>query len=512
MYNGQYAPQQGQTPAPGQYTPPQPQFESPSHFPSQDPTQQYANPYGTPTPAPQDPAGHFQRHEPQYAPTPNPYGPNPLQPQAPQALSGQGGYGQPPQFHQQPAQPQVQTPPLSAAQPSYPSGVGQAAHGRLGPDPHAQVPAWDQAAPQQAQPQLSNLSAGSQQAPGLPRQQSLPQGSPLSQSTLQQSSFNVTTAAPTSSTSPEPTHAKPQQQPSASLPDLARRVSPPIQQQPTTAGYAQPLNSYQPAGPTSQPQQQPEQEHAQPLPQQQTIPRRESSAVAPEPSIISGPPPYPWDPSKKYADPGADAWAQYYAKGGKDPAGQVYFIPSTLPASALSPADAPAPSAQPYGRISEEAQLSQREQKAATGSPQRQGSPVTSAVPGAVHRHSSYSATSSRPQSIATTNLMRKSSYGAQTHSSPGAAGGAPLPTAQYSPISAAQFGAQQPQPSYGEPNYAGRMRPLSSVQSAQHPPFAQYMQPGSPEPGHAGTVGLTQNVGALSLSDGQRQEGEGLV
>jgi hypothetical protein len=102
--------------------------------------------------------------------------------------------------------------------------------------------------------------------------------------------------------------------------------------------------------------------------------------------------------------------------------------------------------------------------------------------------------------------LMRKSSYGAQPQSLPGLAGGA---VAQYSPTSAAQFSTQQSQPAYGEPNYAGRIRPLSAVQSAQHPPFAQYMQPGSPEPG---TVGLAQGAGALSLNAGQRQEGEGLV
>jgi len=107
---------------------------------------------------------------------------------------------------------------------------------------------------------------------------------------------------------------------------------------------------------------------------------------------------------------------------------------------------------------------------------------------------------------------MRKSSYVAQPQSPSGAAGIAPLTAAQYAPASGVPFAAQQPQPSFGEPNYAGRMRALSSVQSPQHPPFARYMQPGSPEPGHTGAVGVTQGLTALSLNGGPSQEGGGLV
>ncbi|KAK0225810.1 hypothetical protein IW262DRAFT_1267260 [Armillaria fumosa] len=36
--------------------------------------------------------------------------------------------------------------------------------------------------------------------------------------------------------------------------------------------------------------------------------------------------PYDYDPTTTYADPNVQAWAQYYAKGGKDLAGAVYFI------------------------------------------------------------------------------------------------------------------------------------------------------------------------------------------
>ncbi len=41
---------------------------------------------------------------------------------------------------------------------------------------------------------------------------------------------------------------------------------------------------------------------------------------------ITGHPPYPYDPSYTYADQNAQAWAQYYAQGGTDLAGSVYFI------------------------------------------------------------------------------------------------------------------------------------------------------------------------------------------
>ncbi|KAM6496502.1 hypothetical protein JOM56_006975 [Amanita muscaria] len=37
-------------------------------------------------------------------------------------------------------------------------------------------------------------------------------------------------------------------------------------------------------------------------------------------------PPYAFDPYTTYADPNVQAWAQYYAQGGKDPAGAVYFL------------------------------------------------------------------------------------------------------------------------------------------------------------------------------------------
>lgn len=37
-------------------------------------------------------------------------------------------------------------------------------------------------------------------------------------------------------------------------------------------------------------------------------------------------PPFVYDPSATYPDQNVQAWAQYYAQGGDDPTGSVYFI------------------------------------------------------------------------------------------------------------------------------------------------------------------------------------------
>ncbi|KIO31491.1 hypothetical protein M407DRAFT_219875 [Tulasnella calospora MUT 4182] len=42
-------------------------------------------------------------------------------------------------------------------------------------------------------------------------------------------------------------------------------------------------------------------------------------------------PPYVWSSSAEYPHPNATAWARYYAMGGTNPAGRVYFKPESLP-------------------------------------------------------------------------------------------------------------------------------------------------------------------------------------
>lgn len=41
--------------------------------------------------------------------------------------------------------------------------------------------------------------------------------------------------------------------------------------------------------------------------------------------LIGGVPPFEYRTDARYSDSNADAWARYYAQGGTDPAGAVYF-------------------------------------------------------------------------------------------------------------------------------------------------------------------------------------------
>ena len=86
-----------------------------------------------------------------------------------------------------------------------------------------------------------------------------------------------------------------------------------IKQQVQPVQQAQPIQQH--AQPTQQPQQG-YQLHDKPLQQQQT------AVTAP---AESGPP-YVFDPNTTYSDANVQAWAQYYAMGGTDLAGAVYFI------------------------------------------------------------------------------------------------------------------------------------------------------------------------------------------
>lgn len=55
-------------------------------------------------------------------------------------------------------------------------------------------------------------------------------------------------------------------------------------------------------------------------------PQPQRQASTEQAKVISGAPPFPYDPSATYADSNAQAWAQYYAQGGTDPTGAVYFF------------------------------------------------------------------------------------------------------------------------------------------------------------------------------------------
>jgi signal transducing adaptor molecule len=87
-------------------------------------------------------------------------------------------------------------------------------------------------------------------------------------------------------------------------------------------------------------------------------------------------PPFVFDPDATYPDPNMQAWAQYYAQGGTDPTGSVYFIsvPGITPAATAS--------VQPGAAEGEQQQQQQQATSTATSfSGTGSGSESASAVP-----------------------------------------------------------------------------------------------------------------------------------
>ena len=134
----------------------------------------------------------------------------------------------------------------------------------------------------------------------------------------------------------QPEHHQPQVYPQPGL-QAEPQIQPQPQVQPQVQVQSQPQVQAQPQGqPQVQPQPQAqlqqqqqaqapaqqEQLQAQPQPQ----PQQASQQASPVPSQQQSGPPYVYDPNTTYADPNVQAWAQYYAHGGTDPTGSVYFI------------------------------------------------------------------------------------------------------------------------------------------------------------------------------------------
>jgi signal transducing adaptor molecule len=125
---------------------------------------------------------------------------------------------------------------------------------------------------------------------------------------------------------PQPdAHTQPQPQPQPQPQHLSNE---PVQAQQYVAGQAQPNGAgYPQQADTTNAQSQPD-------PQQQ-----QQEAQAP-------PGPFVYDPNGHYDDPNVQAWAQYYAAGGDDPAGAVYF--TSIPGIKAPPGGDP--SAQQQGQ------------------------------------------------------------------------------------------------------------------------------------------------------------------
>ncbi|KAI0046549.1 hypothetical protein FA95DRAFT_1606836 [Auriscalpium vulgare] len=123
----------------------------------------------------------------------------------------------------------------------------------------------------------------------------------------------------------------------ASQPELHASVPPEVigQMQPQVQAAAQ------------QPQQPQQQQQVQPQPQPQAHAQQQPAAQLP-----AGPP-YPFDPALTYPDPNVQAWAQYYAQGGTDPTGAVYFfsVPGVSEHAAAPTSPGPTQSyGTPYGQ------------------------------------------------------------------------------------------------------------------------------------------------------------------
>ncbi|KAG8839770.1 ESCRT-0 subunit protein hse1, partial [Serendipita sp. 405] len=137
--------------------------------------------------------------------------------------------------------------------------------------------------------------------------------------------------------------------------------------QPSATG-APPTTEQQPAGQPQDPvqQQQQQQQQIQPAPGSQPT-------TGGTPKVYTGAPPYPFDPTGQYPDANAQAWVQYYAAGGDDPQGAVYFhsVPGVKEAApATSP---PASNIElQYGTTTQTAQQAQQSQSSVAPSQAQQ--------------------------------------------------------------------------------------------------------------------------------------------
>ncbi|TCD65854.1 ESCRT-0 subunit protein hse1 [Steccherinum ochraceum] len=213
--------------------------------------------------------------------------------------------------------------PFGAPDPSYAQQQPHEAQGYPQALAQPQV-APTQQPPQPSQPQQPAYSVAPQQAVSPPQQEAPPQPhqQPPSQSQVQ---------TPVQSHPPQalPVQAQTQVQPQPQ-PQIQGQIQPVQQQQAHQETAPQPFPAQAQPQTQAQVQVQPQphdlsispqpQQQAQPQVQPQTQPQAE-----PQSQPQSGPP-YIFDPNGTYPDPNVQAWAQYYAQGGTDVTGSVYFV------------------------------------------------------------------------------------------------------------------------------------------------------------------------------------------
>lgn len=186
----------------------------------------------------------------------------------------------------------------------------------------AATPGFDQQPPQQQSPYGYAAPTGYPES-SYPQQHADPgYGQGYSPGTIQ----------PYGGAIPHPARSPyPQQQPQPQhQPQVQTQPQP--QTQPQHQPQLQPQLQPQPQPqPQSQPQPQPQPQPQAHQQQQYHTPAAEVTQAAQpqgqsQPGTEESGPPYVYDPHTTYADPNVQAWAQYYAQGGKDSAGAVYFF------------------------------------------------------------------------------------------------------------------------------------------------------------------------------------------
>ncbi|KAH9000142.1 hypothetical protein EDB92DRAFT_1983198 [Lactarius akahatsu] len=235
-------------------------------------------------------------------------------------LGRNSSYGAPrpqPQPQSQPQhQVQVQSQPVQQA----PQPQLQTPYVQPYPAPDSQKPYYQQQSPQQPEPlsrpgPTQTQSAGQLQGQQQPQVQLQPQLLAQSQPQLHHAQSQVSTQ-----TQPQP---------------QTQNVVP-QQQQPQLQPQAQ-----------TQPEIQPSETHAHPHAQAQT-----------QQQTMTGPP-FVFDPNATYPDENVQAWAQYYAQGGTDPTGSVYFI--SVPGITDARSSPTSVHTQPHGGQVEEQQQQQQQ-------------------------------------------------------------------------------------------------------------------------------------------------------
>lgn len=250
----------------------------------------------------------------------------------------------------------------------------------------------------------------------------------------------------------------------------------PVQQIPAPA-QQQAVAYQEPTQVQAQPQPQPQpQTEAQSQPQ----PQAQNQEAKDQPRVIAGAPPYVFDPSATYPDANAQAWAQYYAQGGTDLTGAVYFI--SVPGvkeqqSAAAPPQSQPEQSQPQPTQNAELQPAQ----AQSGSPTAERYPVQDPA-AAQTQHQAQPM-----HDVNTTSL----GYNGAAPQHPQSAAGSPTQMTMPSQQQGSFYGAQ-PQP---QPQVHGQVQ----EQQAVPPAVSGYTYGGSPFPesGSGAGPGAEQNGSA---------------